>query len=60
MTYVQVCEKLGIDSTIHFVTWERGRVGFTCGKPEEIRYLQRRCKQFGFKMTKSLKELGSW
>lgn len=51
-----VAMKLGFDPSTRFVTVSpKGRVGFSCGKPEEISALYRACASFGLPMSKGLK-----
>lgn len=54
--YVATCKQLGFDAAMKFVEIKRGKIGFTCGKPEEIRALRRAAIDAGFAITKGLKE----
>jgi hypothetical protein len=50
--YIDTCKKLGFSADIHFVEITKsGSIGFSMGKPEEIRALARACDREG--MTKS-------
>lgn len=51
----KVATQLGFDPQIGFVTVERGRVGFSTGKPEEIRALAARATAAGYKLTAALR-----
>lgn len=55
--YNAICTELGFRSEIHFVTIERGRIGFTCGKPQELRALAYAARQAGYAITKNLARL---
>jgi len=50
-----ICDLLGYDAAIGFVTLERGRVGFSFGKPGEIRALARRATEAGYALTAGLR-----
>lgn len=50
-----VAQKLGFDPFVNFVKVESGRVSFSCGKPQEIASLFRKCEAIGLPMSKSLK-----
>lgn len=50
-----VSQKLGFDPFCGFVKIVNGRIGFSCGKPEEIKSLYRQCEQFGIPMSAGLK-----
>ena len=53
--YEQICQRLGADPTIHFVRLTtRGTITATAGKPDEFRWLLRRCREVGLKPAKSL------
>lgn len=59
--YLEVCERLGMDPRIRFVRLtRRGTVGFTVGKPDEIRLLLRRCKEAGLKPSRSLQRTAQY
>lgn len=49
-----VCDALGYAAEVGFVTVERGRVGFSSGRPEEIRTLARRAREAGYRITGTL------
>jgi hypothetical protein len=51
----KVATQLGFDPQIGFVTVERGRIGFSIGKPEEIRALAARATAAGYKITAALR-----
>jgi hypothetical protein len=52
----KIASALGFDPEMGFVTLSQsGCVGFTCGKPEEIRELRSAAKIAGYKITRSLK-----
>ena len=58
--YIGICEKLGIRPEIHFVEiTSRGTITFTCGKPDEIRYLLSQCKKAGLTPARSLVKAAS-
>lgn len=50
-----VAHQLGFDPNIGFVTVERGRIGFSSGKPEEIRVLAARATAAGYRLTAALR-----
>lgn len=50
-----ICDRLGYDAAIGFVTIERGRVGFSFGKPGEIRALAHRATEAGYALTAGLR-----
>lgn len=52
--YELVCDWMGFNSLVKFVSFHRGRVGFTLGKPNEIQSLQSACVRLNIPMTKSL------
>jgi hypothetical protein len=55
--YAEVCSRLDMDPSIHFVRLTtRGTIGFTLGKPDELRLLLRRCQETGLKPSRSLIE----
>lgn len=57
MSYDEICHKLGISPDVHFVhVTTAGTIGFTVGKPDEIRYLHRMCAENGFRASKDLKQ----
>ena len=51
----EVASQLGLDPEIGFVTVERGRIGFSIGKPQEIRALAARATAAGYKLTAALR-----
>ena len=51
----EVASQLGFDPEIGFVTVERGRIGFSIGKPQEIRALAARATAAGYKLTAALR-----
>lgn len=51
-----VAIKLGFRPEVRFVTFKAGRVGFTCGKPDEVRALRSACIDHGMKMTRGLQD----
>jgi hypothetical protein len=54
-SYAAICDKLGMDPDIHFVSVNsRGEIGFTAGKPEEIKLLIQRASESGMQASKSL------
>lgn len=53
--YEAICEQLGFDASVKFVTVSRrGGIGFTCGKPEEIQALLRSVRREGMRPSASL------
>ena len=57
MTYDDVCHALGISPEVKFVkVTPAGTIGFTAGKPEEVRHLHWMCRQNGFRASKELKK----
>lgn len=55
--YEAVCKMLGMDSSIHFVKINRGGyIGFSCGKPDEIKLLYSRVISAGFRPSAGLKK----
>lgn len=55
MNYDDICKKLGMDPSIRFVhITTRGTIGFTAGKPEEIRLLLQRVQAAGLKPSAAL------
>ncbi len=55
MNYAAVCHKLGIDASIHFVeVHEDGKIGFTCGKPDEVKALLASVREKGMIPTDGL------
>ena len=50
-----ICDRLGYDAAVGFVTIERGRVGFSSGKPGEIRALARLATEAGYALTAGLR-----
>lgn len=54
LTPQTVCDTLGYAAEVGFVTVERGRVGFSAGRPEEIRTLARRAREAGYRITAAL------
>lgn len=55
LTATQAANQLGFDPEIGFVTVERGRIGFSAGKSEEIRMLAARATAAGYKLTAALR-----
>jgi hypothetical protein len=55
--YNEVCGILGVEPSINFVRIHAdGSIGFSCGKPDEVRWLLRQCKRKGLRPNKSLIE----
>lgn len=55
MSYDELCHDLGIIPSIKFVAvTSRQTVSFSAGKPDEIRYLARMCKEKGYVPAKAL------
>ena len=50
-----ICDRLGYDPNTGFVTLERGRIGFSFGKPGEIRALARLATEAGYALTAGLR-----
>ena len=55
MTTKQIAEKLGFNPNVNFVTYSAGRVGFSAGKPEEVRALLAAVKAAGMRPTRGLR-----
>ncbi len=56
--YRDLCGELGFIPEVRFVKVStRGHVGFTCGKPDEIRALRQRVRMCGYPMTRGLKTM---
>ena len=54
--YIETCKRLGFRPEIQFVKLNsNGSIGFTCGKPEEIRSLARAVEREGMKMSVALR-----
>lgn len=54
--YKQVCSDLGFSAKSHFVrVTASGRIGFTVGKPNEIKALRYACYANGYEPTSSLR-----
>ena len=55
MSYEDICRELNCSPDIHFVeVTKHGTITFTCGKPDEIRYLLYQCVSNGYKPAKRL------
>jgi hypothetical protein len=55
MSYDNLCHDLGIIPSIRFVAvTSRQTISYTAGKPNEIRYLARMCKEKGYVPAKAL------
>ena len=56
-SYEYYCHRLGINPDIHFVKiTNAGTISFSCGKPDEVRYLLKMCRENGYKPSKKLVE----
>lgn len=56
-SYEDICNDLDISPDINFVrVTTAGTITFTCGKPSEVRYLLKMCREKGYKPAKSLIE----
>jgi len=54
--YEEICERLGFIARLGFVkVHPGGAIGFTAGKPEEIRALAAAVEREGMKMAKTLR-----
>jgi hypothetical protein len=57
VTYETICRRLGFNAAVRFVkVLPGGAIGFTAGKPEEIRSLRAACVREGFKMSRNLRD----
>jgi hypothetical protein len=54
MPYAVICHALGFDPASEFVAVRNGRIGFTAGKPEEVKTLLHNVKCCGFVPTPGL------
>lgn len=55
MTYEDICNALNISPEVNFVkVTNAGSISFTAGKPVEIRFLHRMCRENGFRVSKDL------
>lgn len=54
--YADICHDLEIDPSVHFVLiTNRQTISCTVGKPDEIRYLRKKCEEKGYAMSRALK-----
>jgi hypothetical protein len=54
--YRETCARLGFDPDVKFVEiLPDGTIGYTCGKPDEVRALLAACKRTGLKASKALR-----
>jgi hypothetical protein len=54
--YEEVCEDLGIRPEVHFVRLlPGGAIGYSAGKPEEVRDLARRADAKGYRLSADLR-----
>ena len=55
--YIQVCRDLGFIPEVEFVKIHPGgAIGFTAGKPDEIRALAAAATAHGYKLSKGLRD----
>lgn len=54
--YIETCARLGFQPEVNFVKINaNGSIGYTIGKPEEIRSLARAVERAGMKMSVALR-----
>ena len=54
-SYEEVCSELGFIANVHFVkVTSQGTIGFTAGKPHEVRALRAAVMRCGYKAAKAL------
>lgn len=57
-SYPDICHELGFLAETHFVQVNSvGSIGFTCGKPSEIRALAAAVSEHGYRPSKTLKNM---
>lgn len=55
--YIEVCKQLGFSPEVHFVKLNPGgSIGFTAGKPDEIRSLLAACERHGLRPSRGLRD----
>lgn len=57
-SYPDICHELGFLAETHFVQVNSaGSIGFTCGKPSEIRALAAAVSEHGYRPSKTLRNM---
>lgn len=54
--YEKICRELGFLPEVNFIEIKNGYIGFTCGKPHEIKALYKAVTEAGYAPSKGLRE----